>query len=492
MLIHRNNPNVDEGLHDLLPEKILQFGTGVLLRGLCDDIIDKANKSGIFDGSIVIVKSTDNDVKPFNAQDFMYTIVESGLVDGKQVENYTINESITRVLGAQKEWKDVLETAENEEIQIVISNTTEAGLVYESEIFKEGICPNSFPGKLTLWLYRRYETCQVETVIIPTELIVDNGKVLKQIILRLATENKFELGFFEWFIDQVIFCNSLVDRIVPGKPSEAELSQYWERLGYEDRLLIKVEPYTLWAIEGERLEHILTFIPKNQDQVILSPNIEKYRELKLRLLNAPHTLMCGVAFLSGYKFVKDAMKDEFFLKYINNLMLTELAPSISLKTLDEKVKQRYIMQVIDRFKNESIEHLWQNICVQYTLKMKSRVVPLLLNYYTKYNAVPHYLVRCFAAYLYYMKAVECVENVYFGSFEGLPYRINCDYASYYATLWEKAENTEDLVKACLENEELWGTNLNMLESFAEHTASHLSNIKHIGVKDALASLNVFA
>jgi tagaturonate reductase len=492
MLIHRNNPLVDEGLHDLLPEKILQFGTGVLLRGLCDDIIDHANKIGIFDGSIVIVKSTDNNVRPFNAQDFMYTIVESGLKDGKQVQNFTINESITRVLGAEAEWLEVLETAENEEIQIVISNTTEAGLVYESEIFKEGICSNSFPGKLTQWLYRRYQTCQVETVIIPTELIVDNGKVLKSIVLKLATENKYELGFFEWFIDQVIFCSSLVDRIVPGCPAEPELSQYWQKLGYEDKLLIKVEPYTLWAIEGERVEHILTFIPKNQDKVILTPNIEKYRELKLRLLNAPHTLMCGVAFLSGFKMVKDAMKDEFFLKYINNLMLTELAPSINLKTLDEKVKQRYIMQVLDRFKNESIEHLWQNICVQYTLKMKSRVIPLLLNYYKNHNAVPHYLVRCFAAYLYYMKAAEQVGGEYFGSFEGQPYRINCDYAAYFAKLWENSSSSEELVKKCLENQELWGSDLNDLEGFADNAASHLANIQHIGVKDALASLNVFA
>jgi tagaturonate reductase len=492
MLIHRNNPNVDEGLHDLLPEKILQFGTGVLLRGLCDDVIDKANKSGHFGGSIVVVKSTGNDVSMFDKQDFLYTIYESGLKDGQQVHNFNINESIISVLGAEKEWYEVLNKAENEGIQIVISNTTEAGLVYEAEIFEDDVCPKSFPGKLTQWLYRRYETCQVETVIIPTELIVDNGKVLKNIVLRLATENKFELGFFEWFIDQVIFCSSLVDRIVPGRPADPELFQLWQKLGYEDKLLIKVEPYTLWAIEGERVEHILTFIHQNQDKVILTPNIEKYRELKLRLLNAPHTLMCGVAFLSGFKLVKDAMKDEFFLKYLNNLMLTELAPSITLMSIDEKVKQRYIMQVLDRFKNESIEHLWKNICVQYTLKMKSRVIPLLLNYYKNHKAVPHYLVRCFAAYLYYMKAVDCVNNEYFGSLDGELYRINCDYASYFSDLWNTTNTTEELVLKCLRNEELWGSNLNNLEGFAEHTASHLSNIQHIGVKDALASLNVFA
>lgn len=43
-----------------LPEKVLQFGTGVLLRGLPDYFIDKANRQGIFNGRIVVVKSTDS------------------------------------------------------------------------------------------------------------------------------------------------------------------------------------------------------------------------------------------------------------------------------------------------------------------------------------------------------------------------------------------------------------------------------------------------
>jgi tagaturonate reductase len=492
MIISRNNPSIEKGLHNPLPAKVLQFGTGVLLRGLCDDIIDKANKSGIFEGGIVVVKSTGNDVSEFTQQDFLYTIYESGLKDGQQVKNFNINESIINVLSAENDWHEILNTAENKDLQIVISNTTEAGLVYEDEQFTAEKCSVSFPGKLCQWLLKRYQTNQVKTVIIPTELIVDNGQFLKNIVVKLATENKYESGFFDWLNDQVSFCSSLVDRIVPGKPAELELSHIWQKLGYEDKLLIKVEPYTLWAIEGRDLEDILTFIPKNSDRVLLTPNIEKYRELKLRLLNAPHTLMSGVAFLSGYKLVKDAMQDEFFVKYINNLMLTELASSISLKTLDDKVKQRYIMQVLDRFKNESIEHLWKNICVQYTLKMKSRVIPLLLAYYQKYNAVPHYLVRCFAAYLYYMKSVDCIKGEYFGVFEGQQYRINCDYAAYFAALWNEASSVEDLVQKCLQNQDLWGSDLNTLEGFAEHTASHLSNIQHIGVKDALASLNVFA
>jgi tagaturonate reductase len=491
-MLNKNNSQFKESYKANLPEKVLQFGTGVLLRGLCDDIINQANKNGIFEGSIIVVKSTGSDVAEFVEQDNLYTIFESGLKNGKQTESFTVNEAISRVLAAQKEWNKIEETAENPALQIVISNATEAGLVYVPEKLQEGTCPESFPGKLTLWLYKRFKTTQTETVIIPTELIVDNGKLLKDFVVKLAEENAFEAPFFKWLNTKVHFCSSLVDRIVPGKPPKEELETLWEKLGYKDNLLIKVEPYTLWAIEGKGIEHILSFIKPFPEKVILAPNIEKYRELKLRLLNAPHTLMSGVGVMLGFKLVKDAMADDFFLKYIYNMMLTELSPAIGLNSLDDKVKQRYIMEVLDRFKNNSIDHKWQSICVNYTLKMKSRVIPLLINYYKKQGSVPHYMVRCFAVFLFYMKAVEKTESGYFGVLDGQNYLINCEQAPYFYDLWKSKNSVEELVITCFENENLWGSNLNNLPCFSENVTSHLSNIRLVGVQDSLFSLNVFA
>ncbi len=491
MLITKNTVKDILKVRDQLPEKVLQFGTGVLLRGLCDDIIDKANKRGKFLGKIVVVKTTGSDVQDFEQQDGLYTILETGIKEGKMVENYYLNESISRVISSESHWQSVLETAENKEINIVISNTTEAGLVYVEERFGKEAA-GSFPGKLCQWLLRRYETCQAETVLIPTELIVDNGALLKSFVVKLAKENEFEAGFFVWLETKVHFCSSLVDRIVPGKPPKAELELHWKKLGYTDDLLIKVEPYTLWAIEGAGLKHILGFVTNEQDNVILKPNIEKYRELKLRLLNAPHTLMCSVGVFSGFKLVREAMADEFFLKYIHNMMLTELAPAIGSLNIDDKVKQRYIMQVLDRFKNESIDHIWQNICVQYTLKMRSRVLPLLLQYYKIYKTIPHYMVRCFAAYLYYMNGKQGINGAYYGEYDGQKYLINCDYAAYFAGLWSESDNVKSLVAKCLSNSELWGNDLTELPGLADHVSSHLSNMQLVGVPDALASLNVFA
>jgi tagaturonate reductase len=58
-----------------LPEKVLQFGTGVLLRGLPDFIINNANNRGRFNGRVVVVKSTaTGDTDAFAEQDGLYTL----------------------------------------------------------------------------------------------------------------------------------------------------------------------------------------------------------------------------------------------------------------------------------------------------------------------------------------------------------------------------------------------------------------------------------
>src|SRR6185436_11389404 len=109
-----------------LPEKVLQFGTGVLLRGLPDYFIDKANRKGIFNGRIVVVKSTSTPgADAFAKQDGLYTICVRGLENGHTIEENIINSSISRVLSAAEEWSTILACAHNPEMQLIVSNTTE-------------------------------------------------------------------------------------------------------------------------------------------------------------------------------------------------------------------------------------------------------------------------------------------------------------------------------------------------------------------------------
>lgn len=473
-----------------LPEKVLQFGTGVLLRGLCDYFIDKANKQGIFNGRIVVVKSTDSGgADAFAEQDNLYTLCVRGIDKGIPTEENIICSAISRVLSAQSEWNAILETAQNTNIEIVISNTTEVGLQYVEESIRQ-TPPTSFPAKLTAWLYERFQAKQAGVVIIPTELIVGNGDKLKDIVLKLCVYNQLPARFTEWLESENIFCNSLVDRIVPGKPKGEALIELQNSLGYDDELLAVAETYRLWAIQGnEKVKEILTFADADGG-VKIAKNIEQYRELKLRMLNGTHTLMCGIAYLSGYQTVKEALADDMIEKFTTNLMMSEIAPAIPYK-IDAKVAQRYGRDVLDRFRNPYLDHLWISITLQYTMKMQMRNIPLLLNYYKEFNTVPQYFTRGFSAYLLFMKAVKVENGKYFGEREGESYPIQCDSAAYFYDVW-KNPKAEEVVTTILSNQDLWGTDLTLLKDFSENVTTHLSNMITIGVKEVVSALNVYA
>ena len=260
-----------------LPEKILQFGTGVLLRALPDYFVDKANRQGIFNGRILVVKSTGTGEKvSFDRQDGIYTVVVRGLENGVILDQPVICTAISRVLSATQEWDDILLAAANADLQIVISNTTEVGvqLVKES-IFQKP--PSSFPAKLLAVLFERYKifkgSPKAGLVIIPTELLTDNGTKLKSIISELAAFNNLEPAFTEWLVSYNHFCNSLVDRIVPGKPDPQTKEMLEKEWGYTDDLMSVCEPYRLWAIEGDdSIRKVLSFYTADAG-VIITPDI---------------------------------------------------------------------------------------------------------------------------------------------------------------------------------------------------------------------------
>ncbi|MEO8822729.1 MAG: tagaturonate reductase [Ginsengibacter sp.] len=471
-----------------LPERVLQFGTGVLLRGLPDYFIDAANKVGIFNGRIVVIKSTSKgDTAAFDKQDGLYTLCERGIQNGKRVKQDIICAAISRVLTAHDDWAEVLKCAHNENMQIIISNTTEVGI----QLVKEDISkhpPVSYPGKLLAFLYERFKAFKGSKesglVIIPTELILENGKKLESIVLELAHLNSLEDDFIEWIENHNSFCNSLVDRIVTGMPEKAIRDEIESELGYSDDLLIVSEVYSLWAIEGdEKIKNILSFAEAD-DGVAIEPDIDLYRELKLRVLNGSHTLTCGLAFLAGFDTVYKAMQDETFSSFIEDLMRNEIAPSIPYE-IDDSTKQNFISKVLDRFRNPHIGHHWINITLNYTSKIRMRCIPLLLNYYKKNNSAPDLFALGFAAYLYFMKAITQKGNEYFGEANGIEYLIEDPSADKFYRFW-KSNNVEEVVNEVLRDISIWGEDLSQLKGFSKAVNNNLNSIINNGMKATLA------
>jgi tagaturonate reductase len=463
-----------------LPEKVLQFGTGVLLRGLPDFCIDQANREGHFNGRIVVVKSTaTGSTDAFLAQDGLYTVCVQGTVHGATTEETIINASISRVLDAHREWKRVLDFATSDTLQVVLSNTTEVGItLLEESVYLEP--PVSFPAKLLAVLHARYHAFQGNPdkglVIVPTELITDNGKKLQEIILHLAAFNELGQSFINWIQNHNYFCNSLVDRIVPGKLPSASQTKTETTYGYTDALMIMCEPYYLWAIEidSDRAREILSFA-KGQPGIVITHDITRYKELKLRLLNGSHTFSCALALLMGLTTVKQAMRHESFRSFINTLMYEEIIPAITGNLITETEARQFAQAVQDRYRNPYLEHAWSNIALQYTSKMRMRNVPMLVSYINRMKHAPKAMATGFAAYILLMNAVPS-GDVHTGSWQGQSYTITDQFAPVLTAKWQQHKD-QALVHAILSDTTLWGTDLTVLPGFPEAVWSSMQRLQ---------------
>ena len=387
-----------------LPEKILQFGTGVLLRGLPDQYIQEANNRGEFNGRVVVVKSTSSgNVNEFDNQECLYTVCTRGIENGKLVDRFNINAAISRVVNASTNWQEVLDFAKSETLQIITSNTTEVGMIYQEDFIIDQH-PVSFPGRLLQVLYTRYLHFKGDrlkgVVIIPAELIEHNADVLKDVLLKLAAFNSLSASFVSWMTECNYFCNTLVDRIVPGKLNEAHQQEAASILGYTDQLMIMAEPFGLWAIESaeQRVKEILSFCNSDTGCKVV-PSIEKFKELKLRLLNASHTFSCGISMLSGITYVRESMQDDVITSYISKLAMEEIVTAIESESIGNEEARDFAQRVLYRFSNPYLDHQWKSISAQFALKMKVRCVPLIVKYVDRCNQLPQGMLIGLAAFL---------------------------------------------------------------------------------------------
>lgn len=472
-----------------LPEKVIQFGTGVLLRGLPDYFIDKANRNGLFNGRVLIVKSTSGGANDaFSAQNNLYTLCVKGIENGQLVEENSINASISRVLSATEDWAAILKAAHQPDMQVVISNTTEVGIVASEDKITDAP-PKTYPGKLLAFLHERFKafggSAESGMVILPTELISDNADKLKNILLELAESNQLGTTFQSWLTTANFFCKTLVDRIVPGKLPATEEKQMAEKLGYQDNLMIMAEPFRLWAIESnnQKVKDILSFAAADEG-VFIVPSIEKFKTLKLRLLNGTHTISCGLAILAGFKTVKEAMADADFSAFVLKVMQNEIAPSIVGADITLKEALNFAQSVVDRFRNPALAHQWSAIILNYSSKLQMRNVAIIKQYYALHQQVPALTALGFAAYILLMK-VQHHQGVYSAHINGENYPIQDEFAEILYQNWLAPAQ---VVETTLSNVKLWGEDLTQYPGFTEAIKNNINLIQNIGAKETLSKL----
>lgn len=375
------------------PERIIQFGEGGFLRGFVDWMVQKMNDNGTFSGNVVVVQPiADGMCDMLTAQNCGYTHVIRGI---EGVDKTVVN-SISRCVKPYDDFDAYLALAENSDFRFIVSNTTEAGIVFSAEDKITDAPPKTFPAKLTLLLKRRFELGLPGFVFLPCELIDRNGDNLKKCVLEYARLWELVEKFCTWVEEENIFTNTLVDRINTGYPRGENLE-----LGYEDNMVNTSEYFHLWVIETDYdLERELSFSSAGLNVIVTKDKLEMYRTRKVRILNGAHTSLVPYALLSGFDTVKSCVDDKVMREHIRKCVFDEIIPTLDLPK-DELVE--YAESVIERFENPYIKHYLSAIALNSVSKFKVRVLPSLLEYIKRYGKMPETLLFAFAKLIEFYK-----------------------------------------------------------------------------------------
>lgn len=380
-----------------MKETVIQFGEGNFLRGFADWFIDEMNKSGLYDGRVTIIKPTPRgNCDKFNEQECRYNLFLRGIENGSEVCRHSEINSVSRIINPYEDWQACLELARSKDIRFVISNTTEAGIVFDNACKADDAPPSSFPAKLTLMLYERYKAGLDGLVILPCELIDNNAGELKKCVLEYIALWSLGEDFASWIQNENAFCNTLVDRIVTGYPKE-ESEELCRQIGYEDKLLDTAEIYHLWVIEGDYEAELP--LKKAGFNVIWTDNASPYKKRKVRVLNGAHTSMVFPALIAGIETVGDCMKDDDISAFMHECVYGKI-----LRVIGETDDNReFAMAVEERFKNPYIRHQLSSIALNSISKFAVRVLPSILDYKELYGEYPLPLVFSLSALIYYYK-----------------------------------------------------------------------------------------
>lgn len=472
--------------------KVVQFGEGNFLRCFIDWMIHRLNSKGLFNGSIAVVQPIGSGIilPKLKEQDYLYTTILNGIVDGEQTCITEVVNDIKCAFNPYESWNEVLELAHLESLKLVVSNTTEAGIAYAKEDYT-GQCPTTYPAKLTAFLLERFKhfagKAGTGLFIMPCELIEANGATLKKVILQYAEDWNLGADFVNYINNECRFFNTLVDRVVSGYPKNA--AEYCEKLGYEDELLVCGEIFHFLAIEGD--QEILDLLPfdKADLNVVVDKDIYPYRQRKVRILNGAHTANVPAAYLAGLETVEQMMTDEVTGPFANSVIFDEIVPSIKL---DKDMLVNYANDVVTRFKDKTLNHKLISILMNCTSKVKARVLPSILESRAK-GVMPTKLCFALAAYMCLYKDADGVPvKVTREMGENGDFRDDEEAVQALQKAWSHYQKTEAsallTVKSVLSETSLWGVDLSSDIDVTAMTAKLLHAIVSDGVKATMKDL----
>ncbi|WP_299365239.1 tagaturonate reductase [Winogradskyella sp.] len=448
-----------------LPVKIIQFGKGNFLRGFSTWMIEILNEETDFNGCIEIVETFDTiKSQQLIDQDFKYHVIERGIENNSIIDRITKINAVTGLTNAVKEYNKFLKLALDPQLKFIISNTTEAGIIFKNED-TDISTPQTFPSRLTALLFHRFQHLghlEEHIFVLTCELIDKNADTLKSFVLKYCELWKLSLEFIEWIGKSIVFCNTLVDRIVSGYPRIPET--FHKRIDFQDELLVECEPFHFWAIEKKGGINKVLPVHKTKLNVQFVENIKPYKDIKVRILNGAHTAMVALGMVNGIKTVDEFMHHKLLSAFLENMLNDEILPTLSRNHNDSN---DFKDKVYDRFKNPFLKHQLSAIQLNSISKFRSRLLPTLKDYLSIKGSLPHYITEVLAhLFLLYRDS---------HSPSGFELKDDPRVLDIFRKAWSQ-NNLETTLSILLGNKILWGENLCLIKDLKDEIAAILERL----------------
>ena len=433
------------------------------------------------------------DLKRFDEQECQYTLQLRGLVDDKEYVETRIITSIADAVDPFVDYTKYISLAKLESLRFVVSNTTEAGIVFDKDDPADEPLNITFPGKLTKFLQNRFDFFNGDItkglIILPVELIDDNGIELKKCVDQYIKLWHLDAKFAKWVEEACVFTSTLVDRIVTGYPRD-EANEICQQLGYQDNLIDTAEPFALWVIESDKdisneFPMDKAMLNKKGMEVIFTDNQKPYKQRKVRILNGAHTSFVLASFLAGNDTVRESLNDDLINVYINHTLNDEVIPTLQLSKAG---LEAYTQAVIQRFKNPFIKHQLLAISLNSVSKWRARCLPSFLGYIEKYHELPKYLTFSIAALLRFYTSSEYNDGVLKGYRDKSAYDIKDDEKVLVFFDAISDLDTHNFVESYLSQRDFHGQDLSQIAGLTDKVTKYLTRINEYGMREAIAYL----
>jgi tagaturonate reductase len=366
------------------PVKILQFGSGNFLRCFFDWMLQRVSDATGIEYEVTLAQLVPGGRAFGIAGAGEYHVLLRGYEGGQYTETLDAVRVIKDAVDPREKPAEFIE-AGCEDISLIVSNSTEAGIFFDPAATH----PNNFPSWLAMLLEHRAHRHLPPVMIMATELNDRSGDLLKKTLLQYGKMFVYGMEFSD-YIESCTFYNTLVDRIVPGFPADAA-GRVFEKLGYEDKWLTSGELFHLFVIEGDR--KILDAVPFGRaglNVIVTDDKLDFYHDRKVRILNGAHTASVPVALLSGVENVDVFASAEPHASWLSGMVYDEICRAMddSPDSPDSLKTRAYAGDVLDRFKNPILGHKFRSIALNSIAKADARLSPTLADYFEKTGGLP--------------------------------------------------------------------------------------------------------